>query len=305
MVPVTNLIRLFLILVSLDLQSCHLIFGRDKSSNSRADGSEQLVDCESSKELITAFNFLVSAKEVKLQNAQALAISKEVAKGCSGAARRFIEIVLLLDKAKISVDAAIKVATLVAASSDAGAETFKIVFVEAFLKDGLDLDALSALRMAKAMSVEYPGNPDQSGKDFGRIVKFFLAPDGLAMPRPQCGELAARITHLGVRRPEGIGDDYVEILTKLMDPAGANLATSDARALVDSMLEQNPYSVKNFLETYKFAIAPQGANLDRKDAVNLAKTVAAYRVSEKSTNGTETNPAQVEGFKSAPDEASQ
>jgi hypothetical protein len=238
---------------------------------------EPEVDCESSKEVITTYNFLMETKEIEVKSAQAVPIAAGVAKGCSGAAKRFIGVVLLLNKAKLAADSIVKIATAVAQGTDEGADAFGLVFRLSYLKSGLDLDALAALQLAKSLSVEYPGNPKQAEDDFSKVVDFCLSSTGLALSRPQCATLAARVAFFGLKSEDGVAKDYVEVIEQLTSKAGANLATMDARVIAEALLEVSPFASKNFLETYRFAISERGFQMNRKDAVNFAKSIASYK----------------------------
>lgn len=237
------------------------------------------IDCESSKELITAYTFLSDSKDINLKSAEATTIAAQVAKGCSGAAKRFIGTFLLLSKAKMAADSSIKVATEVAIGTDEAAAAFQQIFRLSFVHNGLDLDALTALKLAKSLSTEYAGNPTLAKDDFKEVVAYCLAPDGLAMPRPQCAIVAARVAKLGEKSTSGVGSDYVEMIKQLTEKTGANLAVADARQLTEALLGVSPHAAKNFNRLFRFATSEDGPNLTRQDAVNLAKSVASYTVS--------------------------
>jgi hypothetical protein len=265
-------------LTGFSIVSCSLF--RASSPDGRMAGAapEPEIDCESSKEVITTYNFLLSTKDIEVSREQAIPIAADVAKGCKGAAKRFIATVLLLSKARLAANSIVKIATEVAhGSADAG-DAFALIFRLSYLKSGLDLDALSALKLATSLSTEYPGSPKQAEKDFSRIVEFCLSTTGLALSRPQCAALSTRIASFGLNSPAGVGAEYVEVIEKLTAKDGANFTTGDARLIAEGLLEVYPFAAKNFLETYRFAASESGLQMNRKDAVNFAKSIAIYKM---------------------------
>ncbi len=252
--------------------------------------------CRPTLEYQTTLNYLRESKLIKSSEAEARQIATQVASGCQGGAERFINVVELLSSAKIPANAVAQQAIAIANTTTAKAESFVTVFRYSFLSSHLDLDALSALRLAQSLSTDFKGDAKRASVDFSRLLDFCLG--NLKLAKPACGEFASKVAQFGEKLAElplenrqeswlqdiiGVfADDeglvskpYVEFFAFLTEQdKGPKLSTHDAHRLALQTLAHNPLAGKEFAEAFRFALEKDGLNMDRNEATKFAADLA-------------------------------
>ncbi len=245
--------------------------------------SEKLPPCYSSKEFITALEFLRSQKQFDLSEEQSRKTAESVAQSClqkgadrEGTAKRFIRITELLVKAGLTSKNAIETALEFSARTDAETEAFITIFRYAFLKDYLDLDMFASMNMAKRLSMDFKGNTKTAVSDFEKIVKFCASEKYLDLPRPQCGETAARLAKLGENEPRGVAEAWISSYEFLRSQKkGPGLATVNALELSEELLNKyGTVGLDNFSHAFRYAINKKGLDMSNDEALKFARKMA-------------------------------
>ncbi len=237
-------------------------------------------NCEAAKEYITAFNFLKEKKEFAIETPDARDVATKVAAGCTGAAKRFIQVVELLAASKLDGRNAILIATELARGTDEQTETFMLVFKKAFLRDYLDMNLRASIVLAQKLSLKFKGNQKLVQDSFERMAKFCISTNKLDLSRPQCGEIAARIAAYGENHKENIAKKYIEAVEYLMAKDKANIALFEAMRVAEQLVSISPYAVENFVKAFEYAQSKNGLKFDRKSAINFGRDIAGKTVQE-------------------------
>ncbi|MCX6108814.1 MAG: hypothetical protein NTZ90_04320, partial [Proteobacteria bacterium] len=240
---------------------------------------QRVLNCESSREFITAMTYLRGAQDMRLSEPVARQVAMGVAAGCTGAAGRFIGVTDLLKKAGLDSASAMDIGQQAANQSEEAAAAFQSVFKQAFLKSYLDLDLADALRLARQLSLDFAGDASTARDDFTAIVGFCLRPRQLNLPKPACAKLASRIAGYSSRTDEdgdSVAEPFIAAVDFLTDAKDPNLTTGDAMKIAEELVAVSPYAVDNFQQAYAYAVAPSGLKLERSEAVRFAKQIAGH-----------------------------
>ena len=248
------------------------------SSPSSSTTFEPKSECPSAREYVTALSFLREQKVSLGSERSARDISERVAAGCAGAARRFIQVVKLLQKVGLTAKDTVETAVEFIDKTDETMEAFVIVFQNAYAKNGLDLDLQTSLNLAKELSLEFKSKPEFAKKDFETTAKFCL--NSLSLPRPICAKLAGRIAKLSESTNIAAASYFVSAFEFLTDKAEVNLPTSEALALSEKIISQHPKGIENFKQAYKFSIAKEGLNLDKRKSIEFALKMAELKTAK-------------------------
>jgi hypothetical protein len=230
--------------------------------------------CESTKEFITSFEFLRSEKEMSLSGDISLKYATEVAKGCSGAAKRFIQTMTSLRKTDLGLTDVLEASQEIAKKDDATAEVFNGLFRKLYAQDGYDLDLKSSLELAKSLSLNFPGNAKTGLDDFDQVSAFCIGKRSLDLPIKQCAELSQRIALLGGKHETSVGSKFIESFQYLTKANGIGLPVKDALVLGEELLQKHPLAFTNFKQAYEYAISSSGMNADKKSAIAFAQKMA-------------------------------
>ncbi|MDQ3232173.1 MAG: hypothetical protein M3Q07_10160 [Pseudobdellovibrionaceae bacterium] len=228
--------------------------------------------CDAYKEYVTAYNYLLDKKAIAFTKDQASRTAFAVAKGCDGAAGRFIRVFDLLINARLTLQESTTIALETAQTGDDSAENFVEVFKAAYLEKYLDLSLQQALDLARSLSGEGPW----IRQDYVKLVDFCLAKKGLALPKPACANLARDLTLMGEPgQSRSVAERFVELLEFLRSSKdGPQLTTSDALAVTQEMMAISPDAGRNFIPGYQFARDKNQLGLDRSKAVHFARQLA-------------------------------
>ncbi len=229
--------------------------------------------CDAYREYVTAYNYLLDKKAIAFTKDQASRTAMSVAKGCDGAAARFIRVFDLLINARLTLPDATRIALETAQNGDDSAENFVEVFKAAYLEKYLDLSLEQALDLARSLS----GKGPWIRKDYAKLVEYCLSPKGLALPKPECATLARDMTLLSEAEPtRSVAERFVELLEFLRQhKEGPQLTTADALAITRELMAISPDAGRNFIPGYKFAHNKNELGLDRAKAVGFARQLAS------------------------------
>lgn len=230
--------------------------------------------CTSTREYVTALEFLRGHAEFSLNDAQAQDVAEKIAKGCTGAADRFARVAGMLLKANVGSKDSVRVGMEFALKTDAQAQGFVTVFRYSYLQSYLDMDPFSALQLAHSVTANYTGDVDQARSDFVRIVQFCMDRDGLDLPRPQCGAMAARIAQMGSDFEKGIAQEFIEFYRFAVSSSGPSLTAGDALRLAQQTVEKGPTAPANFKDAYRYGVSNSGLKLTQSDALKFAQKMA-------------------------------
>ena len=240
----------------------------------------QFQTCESTKEFITVFEFLRSEKGLELTGDLSVKVASDVAKGCSGAAKRFILSVKSLTKTELAITDVIATAKEFSLRDDKTIEAFNSIFRRAFAEDGFDLDRASALNLAKKLSVEYKGNVAVAMSDFDIIADFCMARNNLDLPKERCAELAQRVAVMSSKHGLAVGSKFVETYRYLVQRGGPALTVKDALLVAEQLMKDHPNAADNFRLAYEYATAKRGLAVSREQAILFGKNMAAISTLE-------------------------
>lgn len=230
--------------------------------------------CQSSKEYITVYRYLEAQKVFSLKKDDMMKLADFSSKGCTGAAKRFIDTNELLIKAGLDSKGALKIASRFTNKTTQAAETFLTIFKESFLKEYLDIDLKNSIDLALKLSLETDGDASLIKNDFQKIVKFCTDHDGLDLSGTKCSELAAKVATSGVKFNLEMSPIFLQHFDYLTDKSGVDLPTYKALEISLKLTDAGPLSVTNFKDAYKFAISKTGLDLAKKEAINYAEVMA-------------------------------
>ena len=232
--------------------------------------------CKSTREFVTAYEFLKENKEFSLQPQDIMTIADKVSNGCTGAANRLITVTNLLIKAQLDSKSALSYGQKFAAGTDVEMKTFKTVFIQSYFGDYLDLPLFDALKMANSLSLEFEGDKEKVQKDFERLVKYCVSEKELDLPRPQCARIAASVTRQGQNFKEGVSKSFIALVEFITtDRRGPKRSTVEALNLAEKMVAFGPEAEKNFVTAYRYASSKSGLNLDIVKSLEFAEKMAS------------------------------
>lgn len=232
-------------------------------------------ECTPTREFVTTMNYLRQNPHLSLQGKPAEDVALAVASGCRDAAKRFIVAAEMLAQAGLQGEPTIETAVEIAQADDDQAEAFSRTFKKAFLPAGLDMKMSDAIRLAKSLSLGIKGKLQHVVTDFEELATFCTQARNLDLPKPQCGEIAARLAVKGQNVEGGVAESFVDTL-EFMTTAkeGPQLPLFRAFKLSEELAMISPAALDNYVQAYKWATSASGMKLSRKDATDLATRVA-------------------------------
>lgn len=238
---------------------------------------EEIKTCLSTREYITTLAYLRDQKDFSLPEKSMRELSEKVAAGCTGASKRFIDVTSLLVKAGHPSRRSIELAQEFALATDKEANAFQNVFRSSFVKELLDLSLPEAIGIARALSLDYTGNPAIAEAEFEKIVKFCTSESSLGLPLLACGKLANRIVRSGANYSFKIGEEFIDLYRFLV---GKEFVTKDALNLSEEVVARGPAASENFKRAYEYALGKDGLGLGRKEATSFALKMAKLSLEE-------------------------
>lgn len=249
----------------------------DETSRLCTVQTPEQIPCETYREYITTFSYLLDRKDASFTKDQASRQAFRVAAGCTGAAKRFIQVFELLSKSKLAAPEALNLAETMAVAKDESAATFTEVFRTAFLGKYLDLSLVASIELARSIALDPAGGSRLAHKEFEKLVDFCLDKKGLGLSKPECAQLSAEVLSFDSQaKTKNIGSAFISFLEFLRaDQDGPQLTTVEALKLSKSLMRNHVASAKNFIPAYKFAKDKQKLALTRDGAVAFAQKLAS------------------------------
>ncbi len=225
--------------------------------------------CPAGREFVVAHGYLMERKDLGLSTDNARTIAREVAKGCTNAALRFMRLVNLLTATGVPSPEAVKTGQEFAKRTDAETGAFTLIFEKAFAKDQLDLDTRSSLSLARSLTSEFKGDIEQAKRDFQDIVSFCKNDRTIDLSLTDCGFLAGRVVKAAENFEGGIGRAFARTVDFMRSPSGPGLAPKDALRIAEDLAKQGPASLESFEVMFRYATSKAGLGLSAKDAIAL------------------------------------
>ena len=227
--------------------------------------------CTTAREYITTLEYLRDRKELTMPEPEARKVAAEAAKGCTGAALRFIRISWVLSEAGLGPRDSIRKGLEFALRTDQETETYASVFSRAYSEDSMDLDLRASMKMADELTREFEADTVAVRDDFDKLLGFCSSSGRLGLPKPQCGAFAARLAKLGEKWSGGIAAPYIQAFEFVNSAsAGPHLATSRAIEIAGQLVMAGPDSADNFITAYKYAVSKRGLAMADNAALAFA-----------------------------------
>lgn len=230
--------------------------------------------CTTSREFITALEFLKKNQEIKLPEDQLRNTALAVSRGCTGAAQRFIRVSQLLAGAGLSGKDALQAGLEFASRTDRETETFIAIFQKGFLAEHLDLSVGASLSLARSLSTEFEGDVLAVRDDFETLLDYCIQAQHLDLPRPQCAQFASELARKGQNWSGGLARPFIDLFEFMRSDKGPQLATGDALRLSKTLIEQGPDGPSNFIQGFRYASSNKGLALTRSEAIAFAQDLA-------------------------------
>lgn len=228
--------------------------------------------CSTTAEFVKTLSYLRSQKEFAIDEAKSRKIAEDVSQGCSGAAKRFTQVVEDLFNSGLASWDAVKIGTELAQRKDSEVATFLNIFDHSFGTDALDLDLRNSVKIALSLTSEYTGDTLVARKDFEALTQFCISREHLDLPKPRCALFAARITHEGQTWKTGAALPFIHAFEfiRATGTDGPGLATDQALQFAENIVVAGPGSDQNFIQAYSFGTRKDGLALGSSDAVKFA-----------------------------------
>lgn len=201
-------------------------------------------------------------------------VAAAVTKGCTGAASSFIDATELMLKTGVDGKTAVEQARDLAVKGEAHARAFIAIYRGAFAKEYLDLDTGTAIRIARKLTADFNGDPKVAANDYFTIAAYCVNTKHLALPRPECALMAARIAGYSEDSKMPVGNAFIEAVEYLTNKKETNLSMHDAITLAESLVSVSPEALKAFKNIYEYASDKSGMELTRVDAIKFATSIA-------------------------------
>lgn len=248
-----------------------VIFG----SSSYAFENDEVKYCKTSKEYITAVEFLKEKQKLYgLQEVQIKEIASKIITGCTGATKRFVKVIQVLTKVEVGTREAIQLAADLSNKTNDHVEVFLSVFKKSYLSNYLDLDLRNSVEMAKALSIDFKGNPKTASLDFKKITEFCVSQKELGLPLSQCASLSKQIVTLSKDFKTGIAEDFFKSYRFMVSKEGLGLSVAEAFASSVEVIQNGPHAADNFITAYKYGVSSAGLDLAAGDSLKFAKQLA-------------------------------
>lgn len=252
-----------------------LIFSAALFTNIIANANEAHF-CPSAKEFITTKEFLSDRSELGLSEQEIIITAKNVAQGCKGAAARFTKAFTVLLKTESGPRGSLKVAVQLAQRDESYTQAFLEIFRKSYLKEYLDLNFKTAMDMAQSLSVDFKGAPERAASDFVDLVKFCTDEKYLALSKPRCGLIAARVIKNTENFDTHIASSFVDLFEFITSEKGPTPDLLKALEVTERVVSLGPEAPENFKLAYRYAIQDKGLAYTAKDSLSFAMEIGAF-----------------------------
>lgn len=230
--------------------------------------------CSTAKEYVTTYNYLKSHQEdLGLSMDEIQKTSTQVAKGCEGAAPRFIKSFEVLHKVGLGGRSSLETGIALAQQSDAHSQAFLDIFKKSYLKNYLDLDIRTSFQMASDLSIHFQGEPIQAKEDFYKLTKFCTENKYTQLPLPTCAAITFNVIKKSEYFNKNIADDFITIFTYIRKNKHLQLNIKRALELTEEVIASGPGASENFKIAYEFGISQKGLNYSAQQALSFARNL--------------------------------
>ena len=258
----------FLIAVSLTLLTAgafaHETISKDK----------EVPWCDSHREFVTTLEYMRKQDFYEMGEQHSRQIAKQVAKGCTGAAGRYVRVYELLKKVEAGARTTISPAVELSQKSDSHVTTFMDVFRNAYGEKALDLDMNNSLKIARSLSVDYSGKPEKAKQDYDKLVKFCLDDKKVGGSIPLCAELALEVAKSGENFKAPVADAFIETYEYLRNTKDLNLQISGALDIDKNVVSIHPEASNNYVASLKYSLSKSGLSMPVKSSLSFAFEMA-------------------------------
>jgi hypothetical protein len=242
----------------------------DQFAPMRKAAKEKL--CDSTDAYIKTLKFLRESKDFHFNEEAARKIAAQVSKGCTGAAERFSQVLVLLKTVGLSEKKSLEVALEFVFSTPDVQKNFVEIFSKSFLAEFFDYEFPKAMKLALELSKGYEGDPAILREDFISMIKYCKDKKGLDLPLSQCANYAVIVAKLSQYHDKGIATDFVSLYETLRFKKDFNFDVKKAMELTPRILQNGPKAKDNFFSAYEFAL--KDLEYDRRQAVLFALELA-------------------------------
>lgn len=240
--------------------------------------TSEVARCESAKEFITTYEYLRDDSDVAGSSDNAVKVATQVAAGCTGSAKRFIQTLQFLKKVELPLQEILFTSVDFAKKEDIHVQAFKEIFKRTYAEDGFDLTIDKSLKISKEVAVEFSGNVGNALKDFNRISEFCSQADKVFLPRPDCAELAKRIALSGKESGPSASEIFLQAYQYLKN--SVEMTAPDSLQLAEQLVAKDPQAFENFKLSYEYALSEKGLKSSKEQAIRFGQKMAALTVKE-------------------------
>lgn len=236
----------------------------------------KVIECKSSKEFITTFNFLKNKKEFELDEKSMLSVAQKVSLGCNDSANRFIKILNNLLEAEVNSKKAIEIAIKVANEDNFYSENFLDIFKKLYVEKYFDLPVDKALQYTIELTPKMEKEPKKNLEDFNLLTSFCMGKNELDLTVEKCALFVKNTLISSKDFNNTIAKDAISFYDFLVkDDKGPHMKTMEALKTIEETVKYGPTSFANFQETFSFAMSPNGLSKDNSTALKLAKEITS------------------------------
>lgn len=230
--------------------------------------------CNSHREFVTTLEYMRKQDFYELGEQHSREIATQVAKGCNGSARRYVQVYELLKKVEAGARTTLSTATQLSQKTDKHVRTFMDVFKNAYGEAALDLDMNNSLKIAKALSVDYKGDPEKAKEDYDQLVRFCLSQKKIGGAIPLCAELATNIAKSGELFQHPVAEPFIETFEYLRSLKDLNLQVSKVIEIAQKVVRIHPEAARNYIASLKYSLSKDGLGLAVHPSLGFAMQMA-------------------------------
>lgn len=223
----------------------------DPYANQRRVAKTKL--CDSTDAYIKTIKFIRTNKDFHFNEEAARKIAAQVSKGCTGAAERFSQVLVLLKTVGLTEKKSLEIALEFVFSSPDVQKNFIEVFTKSFLAEFFDYEFPKAMKLALELSRDYEGNPETLRQDFISLVKYCKDKKGLDLPLSQCAAYAVPVAKLSQFHEKGVSQEFISLYEHLRFNKDFSFDVKKAMEVTPRILQSGPKAKQNFFSAYEFA----------------------------------------------------
>lgn len=226
--------------------------------------------CSYAREYITALEYFRTHHEYAIPEKESRDLAFKISHGCTGAAQRFIKVNSTLLRSGVAPKDTLETALFFAVNTDVATETFLAIFLKAFLKEFMDLDASTSLKLAFSLFRDFNGDVLAVKMDFENFVDFCTKTEEINQAIPKCARFAARLARKGEKWDGGIFLTFQKLFSFLLTQKGPGLSTWKALDEAERLLEGGHGAAENYIQAFKYAASKEGLDLEIPKAMAFA-----------------------------------